>query len=365
MLLEERRAAFTFDNESALLPGPAHVTILACGAGLVLALARLALLLLLSAGGACLLLLLLPLLLLLVAAPLRLLRPALRRRLCDVAVSALARVALFSLGVSWIRVVGPMPPPAAAPPAHGLANGGGGSGSGRGRTLAVSNHVNGLVDGLLMVYLFGSSCSLVVNECGLWNLFPFSRVLHSLGCVFVNPFTPTGASDRIAAALMGSGNTAETTAAERNDDGFLVVFPEGGATNGTCVLRFRTGAFRALSESHDHSLGDSSVKNSIHTVSIQYPRSRFFNTSLSARGEVFSRFSWAMKYLLISLCEPFHSATVRFHPSIPHSAWCTMDQDTTKPSTRDVASHIAQVAQQHLCLHSGLRPSTWKYSDFA
>jgi len=160
------------------------------------------------------------------------------------------------------------------------------------KKLIVCNHVNGHLDGLCLLSIYSTQCSIVLNQ-SMKTLPIIGQLLIDLNCIFVNPDSSTATSNQIVSRLL-----------DECDQQSIVVFPEGGCTNGTKILKFRSGAFIPSNTGEMYT-------GPISLHFIEYPKNYIFNTSLSARGEVFLTLSSTISYLMIAMCEPYHSVTIR------------------------------------------------------
>jgi 1-acyl-sn-glycerol-3-phosphate acyltransferase len=157
----------------------------------------------------------------------------------------------------------------------------------QGAHLLVSNHVNGHLDGFILMALFGSKYALVINQ-SVCRLPLIGNLLRIMNSIMVDPAKSIGVAQRIQSTLENGQSIA--------------VFPEGGTTNGTVLMRFRSGAFWA-------------PKVPIHMMTINLPRASLLScecSSLSAKGEVLLSKSTALKYLLLAFVEPIHKVQVSF-----------------------------------------------------
>lgn len=192
--------------------------------------------------------------------------------------------------------------------------------------LLVSSHVNGHMDALLLLAVFGVQYGFVANA-PVFRLPLMGRLLSRLGSLSVEPRAGTGAAGRLHAVLARGGR--------------LAVFAEGGCTDGqTAVLRFRTGAFLP-------------PLRSVLPVGITYPRT--WGMSLAARGEVLdgpSRPFWA--YLLILLGWPLHSAQITIVPPV----------EPAPASSKETPAVFAGRVQRSVAAAAGLPSSPQAYSDF-
>ncbi|KNC52754.1 uncharacterized protein AMSG_08636 [Thecamonas trahens ATCC 50062] len=143
---------------------------------------------------------------------------------------ALLRAVAAVIGFVAVSIVGARPPPSAMPP------------------VIVANHMSYL-DVLFLLMLFqpafvSAACARHVPIIG--------PIATSLRCLFVDfdAGAPATSLSAAIAARVGSYRSpgADADVGERDDETAvpLAIFPEGTTTNGTALLRFRTGAFVPL-----------------------------------------------------------------------------------------------------------------------
>lgn len=149
----------------------------------------------------------------------------------------------------------------------------------RGPTHLICNHVNGHLDGFIVLALFGTKYALVANT-SISNIPILGSIFKSLNWIFVNQHHPSGISTQISLCKHP-----------------IAIFAEGGTTNGKALMKFRSGAFHTTTQ--------------VSMLAIQYPKNYAFRFSLAARGEVLSDINTAMRYFLLVFAQPFHPVKVK------------------------------------------------------